>query len=120
MITIDECRPQLMEYSVNVPDLVLGLFVERVNDYDLTTYSDNTQKLLGVFSVCYLAIANGQREVSGQGAAGANQSFKAKDSLKQIKDFIKSLDKNKLLSDLFVSSSNAGFIGGVCGYVPNR
>lgn len=119
MITNEDCLPQLDEYSIETTDIALTAFVERMNSYDLSIYSAAKAKAVAVFGTCYLALASGTRVLQSRGADGKSQSFKAKDSLKELKDFIKGFDDKGVIKDIFVPSGNAGFIAGVPGYVCN-
>lgn len=119
MITNEDCIPQLEEYSIETTDIALTAFVERMNGYDLSIYSAAKAKAVAVFGACYLALASGTRVLQSRGADGKSQSFKDKDSLKQLKDFIKGFDDKGIIKDIFISEGNVGFIAGVPGYVCN-
>lgn len=116
MITNQDCLELLEQYSIEVPDIALNAFVERINTYDLTKYTEATQKALGAYSVCYLSLAGGTRVLSSRGADGKSQAFKNDDALARLKRLIKNMDSLGLIKGIFVNEGNVGFIFGVKGY----
>lgn len=116
MITNEECLPLLDSFSIVVPEPSLTGFVSIANSYDLSKYPPEVATPLAIYVVCYLGLASGTRELISRGADGASQSFKNKDTLKMLKNFIKKLDKDGVIDDLFVAEESR-VIWGLKGYV---
>lgn len=116
-ITNEQCYQQIDKFSLETPDsLILDAYVERANGYGLSVYSPAVATALAINVVVYLVLFSGARELSSRGADGANQSFKNKDALKQLKKMIKALDDKGIIKDLPTDGSG-GYFMTVGGYV---
>ncbi|MBE8598201.1 DUF7370 family protein [Xenorhabdus sp. BG5] len=115
VITLNDIKPMIAELGFALPDSVLELLLNQVNEKSECMashdYDESLQKLLLIYSAVRLASLSGARKIASQSApSGASRSF-AYDSagtdylLKQIRVW----DKRNCLSDLPLESKSVGF-----------
>ena len=89
MITIEEIKQFIAEYGLAMPEFLLSILLDKANSIDASMvdagYSDSDKKLIKLYSVALMAIAQGARQISSQsGPSGAGRSFRY-ESLADVK-----------------------------------
>ncbi|MDC9591367.1 hypothetical protein PSI23_19260 [Xenorhabdus sp. XENO-10] len=114
-ITLNDIKPMIAELGFTLPDSVLELLLNQVNDKSECMvahgYDESLQKLLLIYATVRLASLSGARKIASQSApSGASRSFAYDSSgtdylLKQIRGW----DKHSCLSGLPLESKSVGF-----------
>ncbi|WP_244967877.1 DUF7370 family protein [Xenorhabdus budapestensis] len=114
-ITLNDIKPMIAEQGFTLPDPVLELLLNQVNETARCMadqgYAEKLQQLLLIYATVRLASLSGARKIASQSApSGASRSFAYDSSgtdylLKQIKAW----DTSGCLSGLPLESQSVGF-----------
>ncbi|MDC9623568.1 hypothetical protein PSI22_18465 [Xenorhabdus sp. XENO-7] len=114
-ITLNDIKPMIAELGFTLPDSVLELLLNQVNDKSECMvahgYDGSLQKLLLIYSTVRLASLSGARKIASQGSpSGGSRSFNYDSAgtdylLKQIRVW----DTSGCLSGLPLESQTVGF-----------
>lgn len=114
MITADQLKQFLNQYGASLPDFLINLIIEQVNEIEACLigagYSDATQTMIALYAATILAGNTGTRRVKSQAApSGASQSFEygALD-FTQLRRTLRSLDTSGCTTDLIGPDPKSG------------